>query len=167
MSGAPLLTHTLPRPRGVPQVQNIHHFQRAPLTCCRTFVTFKKHFRHFVEHSLVLTMCLFKCEHSYTELKQICQIFCDIRHVANGCVSKVLTPPWFAKLDLSDMQNIRHIRKCVLWSVHTVTQNWNVDAKLSVTFVTSQKLRCCFYLRGHSGASKHKTAPLLKHCGRK
>ena len=37
---APLLTHTLPRPRGVSQVQNIHHFQRAPLTCCRTFDCF-------------------------------------------------------------------------------------------------------------------------------
>ena len=55
-----------------------------------------------------------KCEHSYTELKQILQILRDMRHAANGCVSKVLTPPWFAKLDLSDMQNIRHFRKCVL-----------------------------------------------------
>ena len=117
-------------------------------------------------HSSLLQMCLVKCAHSYTELKQICQILCDIRHVANRCVSKVLTPPWFAKLDLSDMQNIRHFRKCVLWSVHTVTQNWNVDAKLSVTFVTSQKRRLCFYLRGHSGASKNKMGPLLKHCGR-
>jgi len=61
-------------------------------------------------HSSLLQMCLVKCAHSYTELKQICQILCDIRHVANRCVSKVLTPPWFAKLDLSDMQNIRHFR---------------------------------------------------------
>ena len=107
-SAAPLLTPALPRPRGVSQVQNIHHFQRAPLTFCRTFVTFKEQLSHFVEHSLVFTMCLLKCEHSYTELKQILQILRDMRHVASGCVSKVLTPPWFGKLDLSDMQNIRN-----------------------------------------------------------
>ena len=164
MSVAPLLTHTLPRPRGVSQVQHIHHFQRAPLTFCRTFFTFKKHLSHFAEHSVafynapfqvwtqlhktethitnslwhasrckwlrlkstyatmacqtrlvryakhssLLNRRLVKCAHSYTNMHYLSQIICDIRHVANGCVSKVLTPPWFAKLDLSDMQNIRH-----------------------------------------------------------
>ena len=93
--------------RGLPYLRQ--HF-RGQWVCpkYRTFITFKEHLSHVVEHSLDFTMCLSNCEHSYTELKQICQILCDIRHVANGCVSKGLTPPWSAKLDLSDMQNIRH-----------------------------------------------------------
>ena len=107
--------------RGLPYLRT--HF-RGHGVCpkYRTFITFKEHLSHFVEHSslskstsrilqnirLFFTTRLLQCEHSYTELKQILQILRDMRHAANGCVSKVLTPPWFAKLDLSDMQNIRH-----------------------------------------------------------
>ena len=67
-------------------------------------------FTSFMWHSSLFETCLVKCEHSYTDVKRRCPIICDIRHFS----------------------------KQVLSSMTTVTQIWNVNVHLLVTFVLFQ-----------------------------